>query len=124
MTPICFFGAEVCYLLSRGIRQHRSRLKIINDILSVARHGERKTHIMYRANLSYDQLNEYLTFLLENKLIEKEADQEYEGALIYKATSKGRQFLERYAQLQEIISHPASAQKAGADYLDLTIIGE
>jgi predicted transcriptional regulator len=78
---------------------------------------------MYRANLSYDQLNEYLTFLLENKLVTKEADEEYEGALVYKATQKGRLFLDRYAQLQEIISHPSSA-KAGADYLDLTIMGE
>jgi predicted transcriptional regulator len=99
-------------------------LKIINDILSVARHGERKTHIMYKANLSYDQLNEYLTFLLENQLVEKEPDQEYEGALVYKASQKGRQFLERYAQLQEIISRPSASNNTGTDYLDLTIIGE
>jgi predicted transcriptional regulator len=99
-------------------------LKIINDILSVARHGERKTHIMYRANLSYDQLNEYLTFLVENKLVAKEVDDDNEGAVVYKATQKGRQFLERYAQLQEIIARPSSTARPGSDYNDLTIAEE
>ncbi len=90
----------------------------------MARHGARKTHIMYRANLSYDQLNEYLNFLLDNGLIEKEADVEYEGAIIYKVSSKGRQFLERYSQLQEILAHPQTGQRTGANYFDLPIIGE
>ena len=110
--------------MSRRVRQHRSRLKIINDILSVARHGARKTHIMYRANLSYDQLNEYLGFLIDNTLIEKEADEEYEGAVIYKATQTGRQFLERYSQLQDILAHSQSGQKVSANYFDLPAIGE
>lgn len=79
---------------------------------------------MYRANLSYDQLNEYLAFLLDSKLLAKEADRDYEGAMVYKVTPKGRQFLERYAQLQEIIARPATAQKTGADHIDLTIMGE
>ena len=99
-------------------------MKIINDILSVAKHGARKTHIMYRANLSYDQLNEYLTFLLDNGLIEKEADSEYEGAVIYKVSNKGRQFLERYSQLQDILAHPQGGQKTGTSYFDLPVIGE
>jgi predicted transcriptional regulator len=97
--------------VSRRIRQHRSRLRIINDILTVAKHGARKTHIMYRANLSYDQLNEYLTFLLDNGLIEKAADSEYDGAVVYKVSDKGRLFLERYAQLQEIlVQRPGTAK--------------
>jgi predicted transcriptional regulator len=79
---------------------------------------------MYRANLSYDQLNEYLSFLLENGLIDKEADAEYEGAVIYKVTQKGRQFLERYSQLQDILAHPQTDQKAAASYFDLPAIGE
>ncbi len=110
--------------MNRRIRQHRSRLKIINDILTVAKHGTRKTHIMYRANLSYDQLNEYLAFLLDNGLIEKDADVEYEGAVMYKVSNKGRQFLERYSQLQEILAHPQAGSKTGANYFDLPVIGE
>ncbi len=110
--------------MNRRIRQHRSRLKIINDILTVAKHGARKTHIMYRANLSYDQLNEYLAFLLDNGLIEKDADVEYEGAVMYKVSNKGRQFLERYSQLQEILAHPQAGSKTGANYFDLPVIGE
>ncbi len=113
-------------MMNRRIRQHRSRQKIINDILTVAKHGARKTHIMYRANLSYDQLNEYLSFLLDNGLIEKDADVEYEGAVMYKISAKGRQFLERYSQLQEILAHSqgGAAEKSGASYFDLPVIGE
>jgi len=40
------------------------------DILSVcASEGLKKTHVMYRANLSYDQINFYLTELLSSQLI-------------------------------------------------------
>ena len=94
--------------------------------MTVAKHGARKTHIMYRANLSYDQLNEYLAFLLDNGLIEKDADVEYEGAVMYRVSNKGRQFLERYSQLQEILAHSQSGggQKQGTNYFDLPVIGE
>ena len=79
---------------------------------------------MYRANLSYDQLNEYLAFLLDNGLIEKDADVEYEGAVMYRVSNKGRQFLERYSQLQEILAHSQGGHKQGANYFDLPVIGE
>jgi predicted transcriptional regulator len=92
--------------MSGRIRKHRSRPEIISSILSVASQGARKTHIMYRANLSYDQLNEYLSFLLGNGLIEKRADTEYEGTVVYKVTQKGRQFLEKYSRLQDILVLP------------------
>jgi predicted transcriptional regulator len=43
--------------------KNRSRLEIIGNILGVAKYGAKKTHIMYRANLSYSQLQEYVGFL-------------------------------------------------------------
>jgi len=50
---------------------NRSRTEIMESILDVAnkRGGETKTKIMYFAFLSYNQLNEYLSMLIENNLI-------------------------------------------------------
>ena len=46
-------------------RKRRDHLDIIAEMLEVARDGALKTKIMYEANLSFAQLNEYLSFLLE-----------------------------------------------------------
>ena len=50
---------------------NRSRTEIVAMILGAANEGgETKTKIMYFAFLSYNQLNEYLSVLVENNLIE------------------------------------------------------
>ena len=51
---------------------NRSRTEIVAMILYVANEGgvETKTKIMYFAFLSYNQLKEYLSVLVENNLIE------------------------------------------------------
>ena len=49
---------------------NRSRTEIVAMILDAANGGgETKTKIMYTAFLSYGQLNEYLSILIENNLI-------------------------------------------------------
>ena len=48
---------------------NRSRTEIAAMILDAANGGETKTKIMYFAFLSYNQLNEYLSILIENNLI-------------------------------------------------------
>jgi len=95
------------------VRQHRNRLSIINDILTIANEGSKKTHIMYRANLSYDQLNEYLDFLVGNGLIAKVEDTQYEGSMLFRATDKGREFLKTYSKLQEVL--PDSGESVAKD---------
>jgi len=49
---------------------NRSRTEIVGNILDAANGGTTKTKIMYFAFLSYNQLNEYLSILIENNLIE------------------------------------------------------
>ncbi|HYZ95974.1 MAG TPA: winged helix-turn-helix domain-containing protein, partial [Nitrososphaeraceae archaeon] len=49
---------------------YRSRTEIVAMILSAANGGATKTKIMYNAFLSYNQLREHLTMLIENDLIE------------------------------------------------------
>ena len=53
---------------------------------------------MYKAFLSYGQLKEYLTILLEKGLIKYE-----EGREIYKTTEKGMRFLQMYTKVQEMM---------------------
>lgn len=80
----------------------RSRLDIIAMILESAQ--ERKTKqikIAFRAYLNYDQLKEYLPFLLENGLISYEVNERS-----YITTKKGNEFLTKYKQLRDMIDIP------------------
>lgn len=50
--------------------RRRDRYEIMAEILENARGGVIKTHIMYKAKLSYAQTNEYLPLLLEKGYLE------------------------------------------------------
>ena len=54
---------------------------------------------MYKAYLSYAQLKEYLTVLIENGLLDYE-----KGTQTYKTSSKGLQFLKTYRQIGGMIT--------------------
>ncbi len=47
----------------------RNDLDICADILTVARAGAKKTHIVYRANLNFKLVRKYLRRLIENGLL-------------------------------------------------------
>ncbi len=49
--------------------KYRSRTDIISMILQAAMNGATKTRLMYSAYLSYAQVQEYLAFLTDRKLI-------------------------------------------------------
>ena len=50
--------------------KYRSRTEIVCNILEAANGGATQTKIMCAAFLSYGQLKEYLSVLIENNLIE------------------------------------------------------
>jgi predicted transcriptional regulator len=77
---------------------NRSRTEIVAMILGAANGGETKTKIMYFAFLSYNQLNEYLSILIENNLIEY-----LDGANKFKTTEKGLFFLKMHNEIRELI---------------------
>ena len=87
-------------VLETNSRKRRDRLYIIADILEIARNGSLKTQIMYRANLSFAQLNEYLSFLIETKLI---ATIKKDKKVTYRATSKGIKFLQNYTKIRDLL---------------------
>lgn len=69
-----------------GLNNRRSEMEIIAAILDIARRGVNKTNILYKANLSYVQLKNYVGFLLEKGLLENIGRK-------YSTTQKGRLFL-------------------------------
>ena len=61
---------------------------------------KKKTHIMYKANLSGEQNSYYLQELLQSKLIvQEEAD---DGCSVYRTTQRGREYLGHYYQLMKL----------------------
>lgn len=79
--------------------------------MEIAREGTLKTQIMYKANLSFAQLNEYLKFMLRIKLITKVRQA---GKDIYIATDKGLDFLQRQCELTELLKDDKDRPKNGA----------
>jgi len=79
--------------------KYRSRTDIIAMILQAAINGATKTRIMYGAYLSYAQVKEYLSFMMEKDLIRYE-----EGSAIYKLTEKGVQLLHVYEDIGDMIT--------------------
>jgi predicted transcriptional regulator len=80
--------------------KRRDKLYIIAEILETAKDSALKTQIMYRANLSFTQLNDYLSFMLKNELLEKISLNDRD---VYKATEKGLNFLQRYREITELL---------------------
>ena len=78
--------------------KYRSRTEIVGNILDAANGGATKTKIMYKAFLSYRQLKEYLSVLIENNLIEY-----LDGTQTFKTTEKGLNFLKMHNEIGELL---------------------
>ncbi|HYV52616.1 MAG TPA: winged helix-turn-helix domain-containing protein [Candidatus Eisenbacteria bacterium] len=78
--------------------KYRSRSEIVGLLLDAANGGgATKTKLMYKAYLSFNQLREYLSLLVENGLIEYE-----EGMRTYRTTEKGIRLLQIQNTMDEI----------------------
>jgi len=54
-----------------AVGQRRSNIEIIADMLRVGENGAGKTEIMYTANMSYNQIQKYLEYLVNQGFINK-----------------------------------------------------
>ncbi len=86
----------------KNTRKRRDRLNIMAEVLAVTSNGALKTQIMYKANLSFAQLNEYLSFLLEVGLLKTVKKRE---RTVYKTTRKGVKYLESYAEIRDLLGN-------------------
>jgi len=77
------------------MEKRRDRHEIFAEILTIAIGGVIKTHIMYRAKLSYYQINEYLSLLVDKGFLENiNVLRMGQRTKIYKTTQKGLEFTE------------------------------
>jgi len=74
--------------------KHRTRLKILENILSVIsdNHRVKKTQIMYQAYLSYRLLIRYLNEVMEAGFVTCDKEN------CYRLTQKGEKFLARFGE--------------------------
>ena len=77
----------------------RSSIQVIADILRLGEAG--KTEIMYSANMSFFQLQKYLSFLLELKLIDKVTIGN--PIVTYRVTRKGLRLLRSIDSILEVL---------------------
>ena len=78
------------------------------DIIEIAREGALKTQIMYKANLSFTQLNNYIAFLLSNNLITQTICDGREG---YMVTEQGLDFLQKHSELIQLLRTDGNIKK-------------
>ncbi len=81
-------------------------MDIIASILSVTDEGSKKTHIMYRCNLSFKQLHVYLAFLEDRQLLKpvRISSEDGNNSVVYETTRKGRAFLQAYSSIRSLLS--------------------
>ena len=82
--------------------RYRSRTEITAMILDTANRETTKTKIMYNAYLSYNQVKEYISILIENNLLEY-----LEGARTFRTTEKGLDFLKMHREMAELLQTAA-----------------
>ena len=81
------------------IDRRRSSIEVIADMLRLGEAG--KTEIMYSANMSYYQLQKYLNFLLNLKLIDKVTVGN--PVVTYRVTKKGLRLLRSIDSILEML---------------------
>jgi predicted transcriptional regulator len=83
-------------------RKTRGKIEILAAIIQLCSTGQKKkTHIMYKANLSGEQNSYYLQELLLSGLIVQERAED--GCLVYRTTQKGREYLGHYYQMMDLM---------------------
>ena len=84
----------------QSLWERRDRLRIMAEIMEVAKGSQLKTRIMYRVNLSFSQVNEYLSFLTKMGFLRVRVDK---GKKLYKTTVKGNQYIENYLEMSNLL---------------------
>jgi predicted transcriptional regulator len=95
-------------------KNNRGKIQIMGDVLALGTSGIKKTHIMYKANLSYEQVHLYLGELIAKRLIAQDASSRSSEGVVYRTTEKGREFLQYYTRLTECLEGEEEVVGGGA----------
>lgn len=94
-------------------RKKRKTEEIIASILDTARYGATKTRIMYVSYLSFSQLQKYISYTLQNKLIDLDAKDKK-----YLTTHKGFEFLRRLEEVRSVENNIIEKRRSLSEILD------
>ena len=98
------------YQMAREKTQKRNRFETMYIILKLCSAGSKKTHIMYRANLSHQQLEKYLTILFDKELLAIK-----EGS--YTTTQRGYLFIRKFDELVNFMNNEEGPHIVNAHYI-------
>jgi predicted transcriptional regulator len=90
-------------------KNNRGKIQIMGDVLALGTSGIKKTHIMYRANLSYEQVHLYLGELIAKRLIAQDVSSP--DGIMYRTTERGREFLQYYTRLTEFLEEQVKEEE-------------
>jgi len=80
-------------------------MDIVANILREAVGGAKKTHIMYKCNLSFAQIQAYLELLLNTELLRTIPEEKKSSKInLLETTTKGRAFLQAYHNLIALLA--------------------
>jgi len=86
-----------------AVNKRRDRHDIVAEILKTARGGKIKTHIMYKAKLSYSQINDYLNVLIRKGFLENMTIKRKRQIItVYRTTEKGMEFLDHLELMNKL----------------------
>jgi len=83
------------------MRQRRSNIEIMAEMLKVGENGAGKTEIMYSVNMSYRQIQKYLGFLITHEFIDKV--EVGNPVVTYRVTDKGQSLLRSIDTVLEVL---------------------
>ncbi len=98
--------------------KNRSRVEILYDIVASAKSAAKKTHLMYKSNLSFKQLDLYLGYILQNGLLEERLDED--GGRFYCLTNKGNEFMGLFEHLQTFFPSMKSKTEESLEVPDVS----
>ena len=84
-----------------AVISNRTRVEILASILNVAEQATLKTHIMYKANLSWTALEKQIEHLEKKGLVESADD---DGRKVYRLSDRGFRLLKQFLEVREDLS--------------------
>lgn len=83
-------------------RRRRNKLDIYADILTVAKEGAQKTHLVGKANLNFRLILPYLRTLIDRGLMSAICEP-FKTRYTYQTTPRGIEFLDHYRAIIQAI---------------------